>query len=72
MTYSIFTNYIYHGIDSHIMPEIFVRDEIYKNIADSHSDVSKFVNNVLGQYLDAFKPETRDVMDHYTKHGNGD
>ena len=54
------------------MPEIFVRDEIYKNIADSHSDVSKFVNNVLCQYLDAFKPETRDVMDHYTKHGNGD
>jgi hypothetical protein len=54
------------------MPEIYVKDEIYKNISNSHGDVSKFVNMVLNQYLDAFKPENTEGIEHYTSHGNGD
>lgn len=54
------------------MPEIYVKDEIYKNIMESHGDVSKFVNNFLNQYLNAFKQESTDTMTFYTRHGNGD
>jgi hypothetical protein len=54
------------------MAEIFVKDEIYKNIANSHGDVSKFVNNVLDQYLEALKPRNKEGADHYTTHGNAD
>ena len=54
------------------MPEIYVKDEIYKNISDSHGDVSKFVNMVLTQYVNTFSVSESDGIEHYRTHGNGD
>ncbi len=54
------------------MPEIYVKDEIYENISNSHEDVTKFVNMVLNQYVDAFKTDGNDGIEHYRTHGNGD
>ena len=54
------------------MPEIYVKDEIYKNISDSHGDVSKFANMVLTQHVNTFSVAENDGIDHYRTHGNGD
>jgi hypothetical protein len=70
MTKSIFTNYIYNIDVYQLMHEVYLKDEIYKNISESHEDVSLFVNGLLKQYLEAFKAESEPFS--YTRHGNGD
>ncbi|MCL4452801.1 MAG: hypothetical protein M1317_01685 [Candidatus Thermoplasmatota archaeon] len=54
------------------MPEIYVKDEIYRNISESHGDVSKFVNMMLAQYVNTYSDSSNDGIDHYRTHGNGD
>jgi hypothetical protein len=54
------------------MAEIYVKDEIYKNISENHGDVSKFVDMMLTQYVNAYKVSKEDIIERYRTHGNGD
>ncbi len=50
------------------MPEIYVKDEIYRNISESHGDVSKFVNMMLAQYVNTYRLSTLEGIERTDSH----